>query len=389
MMEAELSSEVGPAGRLFKSSVDLFWALLQRTSILNLKTAQKDALRDEFGKFYFWGDGYYPFEGRLDEILYNSSRLRYRVLSVLGEVGEILCNEKTGTFLISSGIRSIRPVKPLIYLQGLFALVNRNFGDAKLNRQRVDVQDLIDVIRQSLEDPASSDSDADYDYGEEGELFEDVIRDLQSRNRCLMDLSASLDRPAPDTDVFEKGAPVPAPFQVSGPAEIWTRKVLDTYQDINVTLAERLGEANWERYQRISKKLEIVVALDSDDDDDDNDDLGDLPIFSEATKSTKDQSSIFGARGESSRFGTTATSVSQSGFDYSFPMARKRALAKDARSQATYTSTMSDDQGQRGWLRIPALPIKEADLGKAFRCTVCGEKLQEVMNRTDWKFAAF
>jgi hypothetical protein len=86
MMEAELSSEVGPAGRLFKSSVDLFWALLQRTSILNLKTAQKDALRDEFGKFYFWGDGYYPFEGRLDEILYNSSRLRYRVLSVLGGV---------------------------------------------------------------------------------------------------------------------------------------------------------------------------------------------------------------------------------------------------------------------------------------------------------------
>lgn len=96
-MEAKLSSEVGPAGRLFKSSVDLFWALLQRTSTLKFEQSQKNALRDEFGRFYFWGDGYYPFDGRLDEILLSSSRLRYRVLSILAEVGDILCNEKTGT----------------------------------------------------------------------------------------------------------------------------------------------------------------------------------------------------------------------------------------------------------------------------------------------------
>jgi len=95
-MEVELSSEVGPVGRLFKGNVDLFWALLQRLNILKFETSQKQALRDEFGRLYFWGDGYYPFEGRLDTILSNSSRLRYRVLGILSEIGEILCNEKTG-----------------------------------------------------------------------------------------------------------------------------------------------------------------------------------------------------------------------------------------------------------------------------------------------------
>ena len=98
-MEAELSSEVGAVGRLFKSCVDLYWALLQRILILKFKDRQKEALRDVFGKFYFWGDGFYPFEGRLDEILVNSSRLRNRLLAVLVEVGDILCSERTGTYV--------------------------------------------------------------------------------------------------------------------------------------------------------------------------------------------------------------------------------------------------------------------------------------------------
>jgi hypothetical protein len=95
-METDLSPEVGSAGRLFKGNVDLFWALLQRLDAVKLTKAQKTALRDEFGRLYFWGDGYYPYEGRLDEILSNSSRLRHRVMSVLVEIGEIICKDKTG-----------------------------------------------------------------------------------------------------------------------------------------------------------------------------------------------------------------------------------------------------------------------------------------------------
>lgn len=95
-MEGELSSEVGLAGRLFKSSVDLFWALLQRLSIRGSEPKQLKPLRDEFGRFYFWGDGYYPYEGRLDQILLSSTRLRRRVLSVMVEIAQLLCSEKTG-----------------------------------------------------------------------------------------------------------------------------------------------------------------------------------------------------------------------------------------------------------------------------------------------------
>ena len=93
-MEGELSSEVGLAGRLFKGCVDLFWALLTRVDGCKFDKKQKHALREEFGRFYFWGDGYYPYEGRLDEILLGSSRLRHRVLSVMVEIGQLICSEK-------------------------------------------------------------------------------------------------------------------------------------------------------------------------------------------------------------------------------------------------------------------------------------------------------
>jgi len=55
-----------------------------------------------------------------------------------------------------------------------------------------------------------------------------------------------LKRPAADADLEEVGAADTVTFEVSGPAEIWTHKVLDTFLSIDTTLAERLGEA---RYQ--------------------------------------------------------------------------------------------------------------------------------------------
>lgn len=190
-----------------------------------------------------------------------------------------------------------------------------------------------------------------------------------------------------DAGPEESETPVMEEFKVSGPAEIWSRRILDTHHNIDLTLAERLGEANWQRFQTISEGMDAIDNADDESTDDEEDDLGDLPLFSQKTKSTRDQSSVFSASGiGSSGFGTTtATSISQSGFDCTFQLSRKMAVAKDTKSQAIYTSVLTDDRGERRLLRIPALPIKEEELGNPFKCTICGEKLLEIMTRTDWK----
>ena len=166
--------------------------------------------------------------------------------------------------------------------------------------------------------------------------------------------------------------------------------MIDNYPEINVTLAERLGEANWNRYQRVSKMLNDAERVEDDseseDTDDEDDGLGDLPDFTETTKSSVDPSSIFSSVGGQTH--TTGTSVSNNAFDYAFPVARKRRVAKDLMSQATYTSVMTNDQGERGWLKIPAMP-KAIESGKGFRCTVCGEKQKDIINQTEWKKHVF
>ena len=166
--------------------------------------------------------------------------------------------------------------------------------------------------------------------------------------------------------------------------------MIDSYPEINVTLAERLGEANWNRYQRVSKMLNDAEPVEDDseseDTDDEDDGLGDLPDFTETTKSSADPSSIFSSVGGQTH--TTGTSVSNNAFDYAFPVARKRRVDKDLKSQATYTSVMTSDQGERGWLKIPAMP-KAVESGKSFRCTVCGEKQKDIINQTEWKKHVF
>ena len=166
--------------------------------------------------------------------------------------------------------------------------------------------------------------------------------------------------------------------------------MIDSYPEINVTLAERLGEANWNRYQRVSKMLNDSEPVENDseseDTDDEDDGLGDLPDFTETTISSADPSSIFSSVGRQTN--TTGTSVSNNDFGYAFPVARKRRVAKDLKSQATYTSVMTNDEGERGWLKIPAMP-KAVELGKAFRCTVCGDKQKDIINQTEWKKHVF
>ena len=272
--------------------------------------------------------------------------------------------------------------------KGLLSLIHKSLHDRDLNSQVVELRTLIEIILENLDESASSDSDTDSEKGDLRDLLQDIIEDLRSRNQCLIDLSASLDRPAADADFTEPKPIEPTSFKISGPAEIWTRKVVDSFPNIAITLAERLGEANWQRYQRVSRKLEAMVPLDSSSEDDDlsdEDELADLPDFTETTKSSREQGSIFSSQApQSSGVGTTVTSVSQTSFENRFPRSRRRKKAQDVQSQATYTSVLTNDQGERGWLRIPALP-EDALLGKAFQCTVCGEKQKDIMNRTDWK----
>ncbi|KAH0559286.1 hypothetical protein GP486_004202 [Trichoglossum hirsutum] len=377
-MERGLSSEVGPVGRLFKDCVDLFWVLLQRISTLDQFDQQKKSdLRDEFGKFFFWGDGYLPYEGRLDEILSHSTRLRRRVLSLMSEIGDILCDRKRGTTIPD--------------VSGLFALADPKGSDAKLAAQRKEVEFLIGSLRGDSDDtPESLDgSDDSSDTNGSGDPLEEVIGELHTYIRSLVDLAPSLERPAPDANAKELEARPAVTSTLLGPAEIWCRRIIDRYEGIDIKLAERLGEANWRRFQRVTQWLENAGGDDDDSDEgyckDEEDTVPELPNFPRPTDrdSLPHSSSTF----KDSGLGTTVATVSTPSIAYSFRALPKMAHA-DVASQTTYASTLSEESEKKGWLRVPPLP-EGAISGNRFRCTVCGDKVRNIMSRVDWKRHVF
>lgn len=138
-------------------------------------------------------------------------------------------------------------------------------NDSGISSQCLELRSLIDVILESLDGTASSKSDTDSDTLDDGDLLVDIISHLRSRNRCLINLNAFLDRPAADADFVSPGTSQHPALQVSGPAETWTRKVIDNFRQYR-QLTKHLGEANWQRYQRVSKELEAIVPQYSDSD---------------------------------------------------------------------------------------------------------------------------
>jgi len=127
----------------------------------------------------------------------------------------------------------------------------------------------------------------------------------------LTDLSGSLNRPAANADLDERRATPIVSFKISGTADVWTRIVIDCFPKLDVILAERLGMANWQRFQGASKKPDGTEHSEdqsgSGSDDSEEDELGDFPDFTKATKSSADPSFVFGSAGRQTI--TTGTTV--------------------------------------------------------------------------------
>lgn len=217
-----------------------------------------------------------------------------------------------------------------------------------------------------------------------------MLEELQTYVGCLKKLTLSLEHPAPDPVDAEIRTVLAIAFKVPKPAEPWCRRVTDKFQDIDIRLAERLGEANWHRFERVTKKLEEASDGEVSDGESENGELENkdpnIPLpqtesaISTATKSSFVYNSILGtdSLGGKSTITTANTILSNSGGEF-----RPKEQRDDTASQATWTSIISD-MGDISKLHVPKLPT-EALVKKSFRCTVCGDRLCNVKDQLSWK----
>jgi hypothetical protein len=182
------------------------------------------------------------------------------------------------------------------------------------------------------------------------------IFDISSASKRLMELLPSLEKSmaALQERKIETGTPPSISFKVSEPASYFISRVIDNFRKADINLAERLGEANWQRYERIRRQNEMIVnGLE-------------LPAHRDdiVAHSVFKPFSMF----HDSGIGTS-----------------KPAESSYAISNASHTSFLTSlTKGGNGSLRVPELP-EGATMGKPFQCEICGHVLSKIKNRIDWK----
>lgn len=209
-----------------------------------------------------------------------------------------------------------------------------------------------------------SDSEADSEESDQGSssyvaVTQDILESLDESVNLLMSLLPGIDhlnslrhqlQPGGELGIVS-GQSATDLLEVSDPAKLWVSQVCDKYPDAPLVLAERLGEANWQRFCRLRIPQSVTFA----------EELGQAR-------------SVFHAPGQpASEFRDSAIGSS---------LANR---PDDSKSNASYNSFASSanvpDDLQN---RVPLEP-PEIALGKPFPCSICFQVIGHVRNRADWK----
>jgi hypothetical protein len=245
----------------------------------------------------------------------------------------------------------------------------------------------------NLEDGSESDSDSDLESYMSEYVFEDIIEDLSTYMESLADLSPSLDHPATDHAFIEdvNTSLIDEFSTVSEPAKPFVLIIRDRFPSLDAGIAKRLGEANWQRRERLRMKLASAPEMgEFYAEDDGNSSTGDT-IVDAGRQVVEDQQTIVGTARSSISVTRTFQSTTiesrfsdPSIFDNASIHVPTPGRVRRAESVTSFATSVARgmDYGQR---RVPNLPVDHV-YGSTFRCNICGDTLTTIRHRSDWKY---
>lgn len=224
--------------------------------------------------------------------------------------------------------------------------------------------------------------------------FEDIIEDLKVYIESLMDLTPPLENPAIDFVVTEQSNVTAADdlLNVAEPARPFVLIIKDRFPSTDTGLVKKLGEANWQRRERLAMKLAqnqgMSTILLSDSDSSSADETVVDPMHRQAAGNGSPRASIvrssisFASNYQSI---TTASNFSDAsifdrGSAHIATLQHRQSIAESFTSFATSIAE-GVDNGQR---RLPSLPPNH-DFDSPFQCKICGTIRRDISNRADWK----
>jgi hypothetical protein len=247
-------------------------------------------------------------------------------------------------------------------------------------------------VVSSLDAEYDSDSDSDLESFNSEDNLNDIIEDLNAYMESLIDLSPSLDHPAVDNTIIEdfSATLVDDLSGVSEPARPFVLIIKDRFPSLDIGLVRKLGEANWQRRQRMRDKLAAAPAtIRNLPLNDDTSSSGDTVVGNQRRVAPDEVTLASTVRSSMSLPSNYQSITTGSGFSelsifdsQSISVPRGSRPYSFAKSNTSFATSRADglDYGQR---RIPNMPDHEFD--SPFQCNICGDVLTRIRHRADWK----
>ena len=343
----------GFVAKLF-TTINRAMALLARVLSITKDEAHQQ-YRNEFERFFLWGQGLSIVDGDLDEVLAYSKELHFRVLSLLLRLGAVVLQGLSRDPLPSSQV---------------------------LTEQCDDLRTILDATETMLQELEPDESARPYTPSEADASEYEVTEILEETSiyvDCLLDLSPSLDNPALDVQVEasdERPTQAMESFTVaSEEALIYCRKIRDRFEMLPKYLVERLAEKNVLRAAALREMRSRPTKHEAAIRDDITESLFSTtdPRFTETTKSTAPSSSVF-----------SSVMKSSSRWSKASPSGQVPVLELDDNaSEATFASFSTAASAiSLGRPRVPPMPEIQGD---GFNCTICFSRVTNVKSRKEWK----
>ncbi|MCJ1402972.1 hypothetical protein MMC11_006194 [Xylographa trunciseda] len=393
------------AEELYGTLLSVF-AQICRTYSKTFTVPKQRQNKEALGRLHLWGRALVQ-EGKLACVLAQSDDVRDTVIDLFGQIGKAVLDLADLEGCDNEFAEQVQSLQTLIARSrlivpasessdtgsdddsaaGLRSKRRSRLGDAGSARRKghfegVKVKGDLDPELEQVEFDLESDTHTrPYDLrtdrsrngtsesSEDEEDGSDHDTLLECHIECLMDLVPTMEQSLARLRSGGIQAPTSTrvPFLVSDLALPWVQNVSDKFGSADQALIERLGEANWQRYMTLRARTEqMVQSLDIEEGV--AEDFPVVQIFQTVPHSVFKPHSLF----------------HDSGMGSSVP-----TLPRYAMSVASHTSFLSSlvDDGALA-LQVPPTPV-EVDLGKPFRCEICGHLLSNIKNRVDWKIHVF
>jgi hypothetical protein len=230
------SEDRSVAARLCDGILDVFQEVIRKLLQAHHAEAVPKPIRISLerarGLIALWSDGYGIQDGRLDDVLAQSSSIRRSTLKILSSIASTLLNRLIPLAQISSDKLDVLTVQL-----------------AATNAESAYKSDCSDTSSDGFSDAGPDDSIAE------------VAEDLKTDAQCLMELDPLFRDPVLDLALHKQKHVQDLKAIDWAPEKAYCDKVQQRFPKAEALLVERLGQANWARYLRCQEMRDSPIEV--------------------------------------------------------------------------------------------------------------------------------